>query len=97
MIQNEELNKIKHSRQLLETKQEEMESLKQKAYQLQTVYWQLHAAREEFQMADEETVEVKKVKLEDRKTSGASSQCHVFSQVMLLLNIVVLAAYILLL
>ena len=96
-FQNEERKKIKHSRQLLETKQEEMEGLNQKAYQLETVHQQLLVAREEFQMADEETVEVKKVKLEDGKTSGTSSQCHVFSQVMLLLNIVVLAAYILLL
>ena len=96
-IRNKELKKIKHSKQELEKKQKEMESLNQKAYQLETVHRQLLDASEEFQMAEEETVEVKKVELEDRKTSRASSQCHVFSQVMLLLNIVVLAAYILLL
>jgi len=56
-----------------------MESLNQKVYQLETVHQQLLVAREEFQMAEEETVEVKKVKPEDRKTSGTSSQCHVFS------------------
>jgi len=96
-IRNQELKRIEHLRQVLEMKQEEVESLNRKAYQLETVHRQLLVAREEFQMAEEETVEVKKVKLEDRKTSGTSSQCHVFSQVTLLLNIVVLAAYILLL
>ena len=74
-----------------------MESLNQKVYQLETVHWQLLVARDEFQMAEEETVEVKIVKPEDRKTSGTSSQCHVFSQVMLLLNVIFFAAYVLLL
>ena len=105
-VRNEQVDKIKHSRQVLEAKQNRMESLNQKAYQLETVHRQLLAAREEYQMAEEEeeeeeekkpTVEVKKVKPEDRKTSGTSSQSHFRSPVMLLLNAVVVAAYILLL
>ena len=85
-LQNKVVDKIKVLRQELEATQKEMERLIQMEYQLETVWRQLLAVREEFQFADEEeekVVEVKKVKVK----SGASSQPHDrFSVLTLLLN-----------